>query len=304
MAVHFYDVGEGLAVLVALPDGRHVLVDAGDSPRRPGCEDCARENRALLDKLRADLRGAPIDLLWITHPHSDHVGGAPEVLDAFDVGTYVDNGRDGPRGEVARARRAAERRGVPVRAVDPEHRQAPLADGADVKLTAVVPRAWPGACRDDANECSIGLRLDFGASSVLFVGDAEHEEETMLEPLAPATLLQVAHHGSDTSTTPAFLARARPAYAVISAGRPDEGFNRDYCHPRSLIVRRLTRVLGGPGAESILAFDGERCDRATAADWVHVAASDRLWALERDGDVTLVTSGDARFERRPITSPR
>jgi competence protein ComEC len=299
MAVNFYDVGEGLAVLVDLPDGRHVLFDAGDSPRRPGCEDCARHNHALLDKLRADLRGAPIDLFWISHPHSDHVGGAPEVLEAFDVHVYVDNGRDGRRSEVARARRAAERRGVAVRVVDPAHPQVPLADTADVRLTAVLPPAWPGACREDANECSIGLRIDFGSSSVLFVGDAEHEEESTLEPIAPVTLLQVAHHGSDTSTTPAFLSRARPLYAVISAGRPDEGFNRDYCHPRSPIVRRLTRVLGGPGLDTILAFDGERCDRATPADWIHVAASDRLWALERDGDVTLVTSGDARFERRP-----
>jgi competence protein ComEC len=297
MAVHFYDVGQGLAALVDLPDGRHVLFDTGDLPRRSGCERCRESGRALVDKLRTDLRGAPIDLLWISHPHSDHVGGAPAVLDALDVRVFVDNGRDSTRPEVVAARRAADRRGVPVRAVDPEHRQVPLAGGADVTLAAVLPPAWPHACHDDENDCSLGLRIDFAASSVLFTGDAEHDEESKLEPLSPVTLLQVAHHGSETSTSPWFLARVRPRYAVISAGRPGEGRNRDYCHPRAAIVRRLTRVLGGPGRGTLLAFDGERCDRATPEDWTPVAASDRLWALERDGDVTLVTAGDGAFER-------
>jgi len=290
MAVHFYDVGQGLAALVDLPDGRHVLFDAGDVPSRS-------VRGALVDKLRADLRGAPIDLLWISHPHADHVGGAPAVLDAIAVGAFADNGRDAARPEVAAARRAAARHGVPVYTVDPEHRQVPLAGAAGVKLTAVVPAAWPRACQGDANECSLGLRIDFGQSSVLFTGDAEHDEETKLEPLGPVTLLQVGHHGSETSTSPALLARTRPEYAVISAGRPGEGRNRDYCHPRAAIVRRLTRVLGGPPGPALVAFDGERCDRATPDDWEAVPASARLWALERDGDVTLVTAGDGVFER-------
>jgi competence protein ComEC len=56
----------------------------------------------LLDKLRTDLHGAPIDLLWITHKHSDHIGGAPEVLSTFTVGAYVDNGRDARKSEEGR----------------------------------------------------------------------------------------------------------------------------------------------------------------------------------------------------------
>ena len=59
------------------------------------------------------------------------------------------------------------------------------------------------------------------------------------------TLLQVGHHAATSSSRPTFLARAAPRYAVISAGKPDEGLNRDYCHPRAAIVERLTRVLGG-----------------------------------------------------------
>lgn len=298
LTVHFYDVGEALSALVALPDGRHVLVDAGDRGRRTGCGDlCETEHEHLIARLVADLRGAPIDLLWVTHQHADHVGGVPGVLDSIPVRIYVDNGREPNKPEVRSAHTAADRHGAARRIVDPEHTEVPIPDSPDLKLTTVLPSAWPPSCAHDPNECSIGLRVDFCASSVLFTGDAEHEEEALLNPGGPVTLLQVAHHGSETSTTPAFLARVRPKYAVISAGKPGEGSNRTYCHPRRIVVQRLTRILGGPTTRSIEAFDGERCDRATPSDWISTPASDALWATPRDGDIVLTTRGDGSFRR-------
>ncbi|MDP9152024.1 MAG: MBL fold metallo-hydrolase [Myxococcota bacterium] len=302
MTVHFYDVGQALAALVDLPDGRHVLVDTADSPRRSGCADCAAANRHLLAMLAGDLHGAPIDLLWITHQHSDHIGGAPHVLEAFSVGVYADNHRDLDREDVRLAHRAAGRRGVAIRVVDPYHVGPPLAGSPGVKLAAVVPRRWPASCAHDPNECSAGLRIDFCASSVLFTGDAEHDEQAALDDAelgGAVTLLQVAHHGSDTSTTPGFLARTRPKYAVISAGKPAVGLNREYCHPRALVVERLARALGGGPGGTLAAFDGERCGNARSGGWIDVPTTARLWATERDGDVVLTTAGDGAFTRRP-----
>ena len=260
MTVHFYDVGQALSALVDLPDGRHVLVDTGDSPHRPGCGDvCGQADRHLLDKLRSDLHGAPIDLLWITHQHSDHIGGAPEVLENFMVTTYVDNGRDAVNSEVRRARRAAVERGTLVRVVGPDHPDAPIAGSTAMKVAPILPGAWSPSCAHNANACSIVLRIDFCSSSVLFTGHAEHDEEAQMDPHGRVTLLQVAHHGSETSTTPGFLAKTHPIYAVISAGKPGEGMNAEYCRPQALIVKRLTAVLGGAGSKTLKSFDGDRC---------------------------------------------
>ena len=68
--------------------------------------------------------------------------------------------------------------------------------------------------------------------SILCTGDAEALEEADLTISTPVRLLQVGHHGTKTSSSPAFLDRAKPKYAVISAGLAGEGTNRTYCHPR------------------------------------------------------------------------
>ena len=295
MRVRFYDVAQALAVLVTLPDGRKILIDTGDSSKRPGCGiECATANQHLLAALGKDA-GDSIDLLWITHQHSDHLGGVPDILQRFHVGTYVDNGRDMIKPLVDKAHVAADAMQVKVVVVDPSHVGSPIADAAGVRFTPIVPHAWPPRCGDEPNDCSIGLRIDYCKSSVLFVGDAESDEEAVLDPLAPVTLLQVGHHGSDTSSSTAFLDKVKPKYAVISAGRPNAGLNTTYCHPRKAAVTRLNAALGGSGSSVLEVHEGE-C-KGGAGSWAPMRVSERLWATERDGDVVLMTSGDGVFRR-------
>ena len=133
---------------------------------------------------------------------------------------------------------------------------------------------------------------------MLFLGDAEVDEESGLDVGGPVTLLQVGHHGSDTSTGDALLRVARPRYAVVSSAKRDEGTNKGYCHPRVSTVERLDAVLGGGGgaAGMVVAFDAAvKCSDARDSNWRGVATSERLWFTARDGDVVLVTMGDGRF---------
>jgi beta-lactamase superfamily II metal-dependent hydrolase len=64
-----------------------------------------------------------------------------------------------------------------VTVIEPDTATVPLETGEDVKLTAIVPPQWYPECGSNANVCSIALRIDYGASSILFTGDAEALEE-------------------------------------------------------------------------------------------------------------------------------
>jgi competence protein ComEC len=306
LTVAFYDAGQALAALVTLPDGRRILVDAGESPSRPGCGAPCREwNQRVVEGVTADLGGEEVDLIWITHQHSDHHGGLPVLAarEGFVARHYVDNGTRVDRRGVERAREAAEAVGATLHVVDPEHRQLSIADSEEVDLEAVVPNAWPVTnCDREPNACSIGLSITYCDSSVLFTGDAEEETESAWA-VGDVDLLQVGHHGSNTSTSQDFLDRVRPDYAVISSGKPGEGTNRTYCHPIMSTVDRLTAAMGGAGSRRAKVFDdAERnCRKGTEDDWKEVPISDRLWLTATHGTVRLRTTGDGAW--RPASSP-
>lgn len=300
LRVRFFDVGQALSALVELPDGRTILVDAGESPKRPGCgAPCQAWNDHLIDALPAALGGRPVDLLWITHQHSDHLGGVPELLEKVAVKAYADNGRDADKKAVQRARGAVTVHGGALHEIGALSK-VPLVESPAYALRAIVPETpTPSCVQGDANDCSIGLRIDYCKSSILFTGDAEAAEEAAFDPGGPVTLLQVGHHGSETSTSAPFLAKVTPRYAVVSSGKPDEGTNATYCHPRKKTVDRLDEALGGPSGKALRVFDGAvPCKGASADHWVDVATSDRLFATPRDGDVTLETRGDGTFLRK------
>ena len=299
LSVKFYNVGQALSVLVSLPDGQRVLVDTGEQAQR--CGPCKAWSDHLLSALAADVPNKKLSLVWITHQHSDHVGNAPEILNDFDVGLYADNGTNLDSAVVARAHTAATEHGVTIRVVDPDHFDTPLPDAGGVTLTPILPTTkWPVDCEDNPNDCSIGLRIDYCKSSVLFTGDAEQDEEAVLDARGPVTLLQVGHHGSDTSSSADFIKRVATKYAVISSGKVDEGTNLGFCHPRLSTIDELDQALGGRQTGEIQAFDAAvKCKDPTHADhWRSQPTSDHLWLTERDGDVELITTGDGNFQRR------
>jgi competence protein ComEC len=211
--VVFLDVGQGDATLLALPDGGHVLVDAG--LRSPYVDEGERTVLPHLDRFGVDR----LDAIVLTHADADHIGGAATVLRSVPVGRVLHNGRPGETDLWRALVAAADSLGVPFE---------PVAAGDTLDLDPAVrlrvlgpPPALAGA---DGNDASVVLLAEHGRTRWLLTGDAEEAGETALVARYPdllrADVVKVGHHGSETSSTGALVeAAGRTRFAVVSVAR-------------------------------------------------------------------------------------
>jgi competence protein ComEC len=274
------DVGQGDSILVVGPNGHAMLIDAGG----PTGAAANAENAAGVASSAAFDVGEEVvspylwsrqfrrlDVVALTHAHSDHMGGMPAVLRNFrprELWVAVD-----PNSVPYRALLdEAATLGIRVRHFRAGDRVA--WDGVDISVLAPTPTyANPGP---PINNDSLVMRMQFDRASALLEGDAEAPSEYQMVQaslsgsgfkVGPDTLLKVGHHGSRTSSTPEFLALAAPQDAVISVGR-----NNTFGHPRAEVVQRL------------------------ADDHAHVFRTDRF------GLTTFLLSRDGRISAIPVAS--
>lgn len=217
-------MGQGDAILIESPTGKRVLVDGGP-PAGAG------QLLLTLRRLGADS----LDLVLLTHPHLDHLGGLIQVVRTLPVRLYMDSAFPYPSPAYTDLLRALRDRGVPVRRAE-AGRRIELGDGATLTLLA-PPQPFLMHTRSDVNANSVVARLDWRQVSALLTGDAEPETEALLlrqgAPLA-AGVLKVPHHGGRFSSTTAFLRAVRPQIALISVGA-----GNDYGHPTAEALARL-----------------------------------------------------------------
>jgi competence protein ComEC len=217
LRVSALDVGQGDSLLVDLPSGGAMLIDAGGVP----ASSLDTGKRVVLPVLRARRRSR-LDVVVLSHPHPDHFGGLASTLEEIDVGEIWDTGEAerGDGGFAARAiLEAARARGTPVLRPRDLCGAPREVGGATVSVLAPCPDLEEGWSTNDG---SLVVKMTYGHRSALFVGDAEHAAEERLLATRwddlPSDLLKVGHHGSKTSSTPAFVARVAPEWAVISCG--------------------------------------------------------------------------------------
>jgi competence protein ComEC len=201
LEVHFLDVGQADAALV-LCDGQAMLVDGGNS-----------SDSSFIYAYLKEHNVSHLDYIVATHGHADHVGGLAGALNyataekALCSALYYDSEEFGDFIKYLGKRNAT----ITI----PEVGEVFTLGSATFEIVG------PLSDSDNHNDTSLVLRLIFGDTSFLFTGDAETEEE--FEIIASgrdirSTVLKVGHHGSGSSTTPAFLKKVSPEYAVISVG--------------------------------------------------------------------------------------
>ncbi|HSK93863.1 MAG TPA: DNA internalization-related competence protein ComEC/Rec2 [Candidatus Angelobacter sp.] len=221
------DIGQGDAILIEAANGATALVDGGPDPER------------TLRRLGASLPffARRIDLLVLSHPHQDHVGGLVDVLDRFRVGALLHAGIPFENDAYHRLLADARASGVRLHEARAGNR-VHIAPGT--MLDVLYPSAADATAPlpdGDINNGSIVALLRHGGFAALLTGDAEEPVENALVlrgGLPPVDMLKVGHHGSHSSTMPAFLHALDPGVAVISAGADNE-----YGHPAAETLATL-----------------------------------------------------------------
>lgn len=259
--IHLLDVGQGDAIALRSPRGRWVVVDAG---RAWGSGDAGRAT--VIPHLRR--RGGEVALLVLTHPHADHIGGAASVVRALRP-REVRDAAFVERSPVYRDLLAEiGRRGARWQRVRPGER----IDVDGLLLDFLAPDSAWTVSLDDPNEASTVVRASFGNVRVLLTGDAERREEEWLvdrdASQLVADVLKVGHHGSVTSTTPAFLEAVAPRIALVSVGA-----GNFYGHPGPDVMRRLA----AQGATVLRTDQLGTVVLRTNGEWIEVEAAGHRW---------------------------
>lgn len=220
LIVRFLDIGQGDCALITC-GGHSLLIDGGPP-----------EASSKVYSVLRRLEISNIDYVVATHPDADHIGGLSGALTASTCGAFFCSTETSDTSTFDNLLTRVRGQGLSVRV--PSAGDVLFLGGATVTFIGPV-KAIPNS----ENNNSLVVRISFGSNTFLFLGDAEEEEETSMVSAGvnlSADVLKVAHHGSSSSSSLAFLRKVQPSYAVISVG------DNDYGHPTAATIGRLQSV--------------------------------------------------------------
>ncbi len=253
--VSFLDVGQGDAILIQTPNGQDILIDGGPDPQKINLE--------LSEKL--PFWDRTIDLVVCTQPQADHVTGLVEVLQRYKVKQVLEPEVSYNSSIYQEWCNLVEDKGIEYN-ITRAGQEIDLGNGIKIAVLNPPEDLFEGTSHDVDNN-GVVLRLTWGKVSFLFTADIREEAEFELigqRANLKSTVLKVAHHGSETSTTSQFLAAVDPEVAVISVGA-----DNTFGHPSPDVVERLIDRVG----------------------------EDNVYRTDEDGTIELITDGERLWLR-------
>lgn len=242
VTIKFIDVGQGEAILIALPE-KTMLIDAGPTGSAP-------KIAQVLQELGRDK----IDYLVATHPDEDHIGGMADVISSTQIGTIYAPNKTNNTATYRKFLAAIQNNNLQITLAE----AGTIIDQTDAYKLEIL---WPtkDANFPDTNDYSIIIKLTVGNKTFLFTGDAPTSAILDSNP-GHIDVLKLSHHGSRTGTTEQLIRKLSPTYAVVSYA-----LDNSYGHPMQSVLNALHKhsvEVWGTGANGTITItcDGTNID--------------------------------------------
>jgi competence protein ComEC len=220
LSVHVIDVGQGDSIFIYC-DGSTMLIDSG-----------IPDEGTKVENYLKSYHIAELNYLVATHPHDDHIGGMPDVINNIKIDKILMTRVTNNTKSYENLLTAISNKGLKI--TEAKAKSTFTLGGAQCTILA------PNASYTDLNDSSIVIKLTYKGKSFLFTGDASEASEADMIKQGydlKADVLKVGHHGSSTATSAAFLKAVNPQYAVISVG-----LGNSYGHPAKNTLDKLGKA--------------------------------------------------------------
>ncbi len=220
--IHIIDVGQADSILITTPSNKNMLIDGGD------------ENSAkIIKSYLKNKKVKNLDVVVATHPDSDHIGSLDYIIDNFDVEKIYMPKQSTDSECYINLIDSCSKKNLKVNYLSKD-------DSFDLDDYTEIYVLSPNYITDNNNSNSIVLNISYKDNNFLFTGDCEESNEMDIinsYDLKNVDFLKVAHHGSSTSSSLAFLQEISPDIAIISCG-----YKNDYGHPHRATLDNLDAV--------------------------------------------------------------